>query len=794
MNIIEKINQRVVEILSLGAEHKIDLMKRGFDEQTIIRNEYCTVNSFELKRLMQVLRKEFSDVALTQHPAVKSINGCLEFQTFNGLLIPLRTKFEHIHGFQVRTKDPDNKYKAFSAGKASKGKWNSHIHYPLQKKGLAKESNFDYSLLPEGPLKGDRCASSGLFDDCLIISFTGIANWKKAAKESLSLILPVKLAFDQDYRTNPNVLRAYEMCLVYLCDNATDFEVLRWASEHKGIDDAITGGSQISSMSPKQAIDDIAEHARKLGIELINIEHDRRIFRYLEVIRTDPSEALNPIFIESLKAIKARSLSAYWKIYEKLRQMNAPLQQIRSAVSSAVVSIDNMGEIGKGESDDITPLYIAERYLERTGDVFVHSDPMLFVSTSRNYERVSESLLEKKVLSFCAEEGFENEAVRAFAKNVIANLGAVFKFERHKNPPFLLNKNDSFENTDLKTIICLRNGLLLDVNEREKTPKLIPHTKDLFITRGFDFNYNPEAKCPKFVAFLNSILPDKAEREFVLEWMGYCLFPGNEFQKCLFLVGDGANGKSVFTGVLELLLGKKNVSSVGMEAFHPNSRFGLCTTVDKLANIANEIGHHDKVCEANFKKYVACDQMTIEEKNVPAFEITPTAKLIFATNTLPSFSDSSSGTWRRIHIVKFGQTFSEDQQNRDYLKDSFWEEELSGIFNLALDAYIRLQERGRFDEPESCKELVKQYELDMNFPRSWLVENCEADLKGITSSKGLYTQYKGNSIDSGTRPVCAKSFAKEVAKVFPSASKTKNAVALPNNQRGIAWLGIRLKF
>ena len=57
--------------------------------------------------------------------------------------------------------------------------------------------------------------------------------------------------------------------------------------------------------------------------------------------------------------------------------------------------------------------------------------------------------------------------------------------------------------------------------------------------------------------------PDCIEKiEFLQEWFGYCLIPETNQEKMVWMVGSGANGKSVILGILSAIVGKENVSNI----------------------------------------------------------------------------------------------------------------------------------------------------------------------------------------------------------------------------------------
>lgn len=76
-----------------------------------------------------------------------------------------------------------------------------------------------------------------------------------------------------------------------------------------------------------------------------------------------------------------------------------------------------------------------------------------------------------------------------------------------------------------------------------------------------DVQFEPKAKCPMFRQFLNEVLPDPQDQDFLQQYTGYLL--DSSFKANVFLVikGDGRNGKSVYLNLVKKLLGKLNISS-----------------------------------------------------------------------------------------------------------------------------------------------------------------------------------------------------------------------------------------
>jgi putative DNA primase/helicase len=86
----------------------------------------------------------------------------------------------------------------------------------------------------------------------------------------------------------------------------------------------------------------------------------------------------------------------------------------------------------------------------------------------------------------------------------------------------------------------------------------------------------------------------------------------------------------------------------------------------------------------------------------------PFAKHFLAMNEIPTIDDTSHGMWRRIYIIEFPKTFNEDEMDV-FLIDKL-KNELSGIFNWAIEGYKRLRDRNfRFKEGRSMKASKQNY-------------------------------------------------------------------------------------
>jgi phage/plasmid-associated DNA primase len=77
--------------------------------------------------------------------------------------------------------------------------------------------------------------------------------------------------------------------------------------------------------------------------------------------------------------------------------------------------------------------------------------------------------------------------------------------------------------------------------------------------------YNRKAWPKLFGQFLHQVLYP-SEIRTAIELMAYTFYRDNLFEIITILFGYGANGKGVFTGLLSVLHGPKNVSNVALSS------------------------------------------------------------------------------------------------------------------------------------------------------------------------------------------------------------------------------------
>jgi P4 family phage/plasmid primase-like protien len=337
--------------------------------------------------------------------------------------------------------------------------------------------------------------------------------------------------------------------------------------------------------------------------------------------------------------------------------------------------------------------------------------------------------------------------------------------------------------------IALANGLVnvdgLLAGDRNVLER---HSPEWFSTVCVQYEFQPDAQCPRFLAFIEEILEHDQERITLLrQWFGYLLAGDTSLQKFLILVGEGSNGKTVLLAVLTALLGESNVSSIPLEIF--GQRFQLTPALGKLANLVPELGVIDRVAEGFLKAFVAGDRMHFDRKGLPGIDARPTARLVLATNTLPPFADRSGGVWRRLMVLPFQVTIPPERQDPQLTATLLGE--LSGIFNWAVAGWGQLR-GGRFIEPKVCRELLEEYRMDSNPAQTFLLDEVRSRRGSSIPCTEVYRRYRGWCDEHGHKPVPDTQFGKDVFRAFPRVKRRKatggRRARRPYLYAGLAWI------
>lgn len=279
----------------------------------------------------------------------------------------------------------------------------------------------------------------------------------------------------------------------------------------------------------------------------------------------------------------------------------------------------------------------------------------------------------------------------------------------------------------------LRNGTL-EV-DASGVPRLREHRKEDYMLNCLPFDYDPEADCPRWMAFLDRVLPDVERQRVVQQYVANALMGGPvRIDKMLILKGSGSNGKSVVLSSLGELAGRENVSNIPLNTL-TNEPFMLPEFEHKLLNISSESESRWGV--AVMKQLTSHEPVVVRPMYKEPHTMTEYGYLIAAVNELPR-AEATDAFFRRLEIVSFDTVITPQEADPDLAHKL--KQQLPGILNWFLAGLPDLIERKRLPECQACEEELLNYRTDTDYVYLFCQECCQSTDKWVLGNQ-LYSRF-----------------------------------------------------
>ncbi|ALV24951.1 phage/plasmid primase [Campylobacter iguaniorum] len=533
--------------------------------------------------------------------------------------------------------------------------------------------------------------------------------------------------------------------------------------------------------------------------ELLIQDNDGNYINILPVKGELDDAYINQV-IGTFKGLVKDNKSFYAEIKERfLKQFLIVTNQDEELVDKLVLKIDELANINKTlltnyhqtHISDMVVSFIAS--IRKMGYDVAEFKRELYIWTGTYFEQIdTRSLIKfiyntwmpiakvdkKKILARNAEE---------LAENIIMSG---LHIEEKRKEPALQNKR----------VINVKNGAVI-ISKSGKVVFSGQHNKNLCATNILDFDYNKEAKCPKWQHFLNQVMSDAGDQDTLMEFMGYCFLPSHDYESFLFLYGkSGSNGKSVILDVLRSFFGASNVSNLQLQQLEGHEMHGLA---NKILNIGSEIDKLgvDKGQMSNLKALVSPrDVIQINPKNQDPYSLLPEEKpkFAFAGNDKPK-SSMDAAVFRRMLILSFDKEVKDNQKIRG-LSERF-NDELDGIFQLALNGLERLIKNGKFTKSKKMEQELSDYKDEVNPIRRYIRDAIIVERGYGVANKYLYLLYKAFCEENGNKPMSQNSFTMKLKEELTMQGAkfevvqrklTSSRVGLGLNERYL--LGVKINF
>ena len=376
--------------------------------------------------------------------------------------------------------------------------------------------------------------------------------------------------------------------------------------------------------------------------------------------------------------------------------------------------------------------------------------------------------------------------------DVISCLHDHLALPRWADPPMRLDTGER-----LGSVTVFRNALV-DLHTRaqiEPSPMIWAHN-----SVGYD--WDPNAKCPEWERFLESIFPgDQEAQDCIEELMGLSSTEDLSFQKGAALIGKTRGGKGTVLEVLAALIGDYAVASLDFHKWTMNE-FGLMGAIGKRALFFPDVrlkapkwfgttldpGGLDYKSVNLLLQITAGDRISVPVKNKGPWEGRLPGKIWIAMNHVPNFNDTVLPG--RFVKIAFEQSFlgREDTHLVHRLKG-----ELSGIAVRTAKALARLRERGRFIQPRSATGLEVDILKTSDAFVGWVFDTFIPDPEGEVLISDVFAHFQMWSTEAGhkelLKSVTRQNLGGRIRQVpgFEGVGRSFRPSGQPRHYPGLRW-------
>ena len=440
-------------------------------------------------------------------------------------------------------------------------------------------------------------------------------------------------------------------------------------------------------------------------------------------------------------------------------------------------------------------VFLDNLFSSEEGYKLVHYAQDFYTHATTHYEVIEEATIRSKLyalLDRCKKTGKKGalEFFNPSPASVSAALDAVKSITHlpnHANtkPPIWLEKY-SQSKPDASKLISLQNGLF-----HLEDSLLIPHSLGFFTQNSLPFDYNQTASCPQWIKFLHSVWEEDQESiDTLQEMFGYIISGDTRQQKFFNIIGPRRSGKGTINKILVALLGQHNTVAPQLEELCDT--FGLQPWLGKLLasfTDARAPERNRSAVVSQLLRIVGGDTITINRKNKESWNGYLPTRIVVYSNEVLQLTENSNALTGRMVVLKMTRSF---YNNEDTELAHKLEQELSGIFNWAMDGLKRRLERGgHFIQPKTGVELLELMAELGNPIGSFADEALEFDPESSISKDDVFACYRHWALKKSIVPGTELAFKRRFL-AATQEHRVESALDRTDGIRSHVYRGVRL--
>ncbi len=316
-----------------------------------------------------------------------------------------------------------------------------------------------------------------------------------------------------------------------------------------------------------------------------------------------------------------------------------------------------------------------------------------------------DSILKMNWRTILNQEGFDESSFEEWS--CFERLERILKTLQGNS---VLSKHIDEINSD-NELLNFTNGVL-----NLRTKELNPHDPKFLITHCINYEYLQDSSKPKkFLNFLNSMLyhqdfqyrnhnnETKNRVNFLLQVLGASI-SGYTFRIFPFIIGDGANGKSVLVSIMKEIFNTYCEEFSANQLLKPSTEMGKVLDRVKKARllISSESGFNLKIAPEKIKSITGSDRQSYRGMYKESTTFTPHFTPLLISNHLFKMQYIDQALKERICIIRLFNKVSPKDQNPNFIKEL--RNEYQGIIGLIVNSCNDwLNSERKFPIPESIK-------------------------------------------------------------------------------------------
>jgi putative DNA primase/helicase len=299
-------------------------------------------------------------------------------------------------------------------------------------------------------------------------------------------------------------------------------------------------------------------------------------------------------------------------------------------------------------------------------------------------------------------------------------------------------------------LVCFSNGIVNFDKIDDQDFAIMPFSPKHSVFYQLTYPFDAKADHPIWDRFLDEVLPPKELQMILQEFLGLIFVDRDKskIETMLWLLGEGANGKSVVFESIMGILGRENCTNVDLAELvgGGNRDKNIARINGKLLNYCSEVSR--RAISTDFAKaLISGEPLPAREMYGNPFTAYNIPLIMANTNKMPRVADLTNAFFRRILIIPFDVTIPTEKQDK-HLAYKIGRE-YSGVLNWILEGRKRiLANNFRFTHSPLAQRMVDEYRGENDTISSWVASARflprpanKSDLGYFINTTDFYSEY-----------------------------------------------------